>query len=204
MANLKRGMVVEGGSRGKATDWKGVVVHVDGSTLRILNPGASMFSPDGRFLQRLIGAAPEWAHIESVLKGTFAPHGLTATPVGEPKASGSAVDSALAEFLNAIAPGSGTDLFRTRTDSIPYLDGDFSAMEMATTSSGLRIDINVSEFESRDMVQIEHSWRWAVLYQPFVVAGVYRGDRGKCAQAIHESPLPAGAVESLFSRLGAR
>ena len=77
-------------------------------------------------------------------------------------------------------------------------------MQMATTSAGFRISVDVKELESRDMVMVEHAWRWAVLFKPLVVVGVYQGDRGKHTQVVHEAPLPPAALESLFARLGAR
>jgi hypothetical protein len=93
---------------------------------------------------------------------------------------GPVVESAFVEFLDAIAPGSGTEGWKTAPVDTTFRSGEFSGMQMATMAAGFRIAVDVSEFESRDMVQIEHAWRWAVLFQPLVAVG---GLSGRALQA---------------------
>lgn len=201
MPDLHLGDVVRGGSAGQGTEWWGVILRIDGLNLQILDPGISDLRRG--FLRRLTYTDAEQRGRDLVLEGVFTPLDFPAGPLRPPEADAAAIDAALDEFLEATVPGSAVALRAVPPVKTRFHSSYFSELQLSRTAAGLRIAIDVSDFDSGDMVRIEHHWRWAVLFRPLVVVGVYRGDRGKQAQLLHEAALPAPAVETLSLRLGA-
>ena len=113
--------------------------------------------------------------------------------------------------LSALVPPRSIDVDPAEAkdlEAVPWspvrLYGSYAGQqEMARTRKSFRIRSAYHEFDSGDMVSMNHDWRWTVLVRPLLVIAAYIGDRGKGLQVCDESELPAGALDAFLKAASA-
>jgi hypothetical protein len=166
-------------------DAGGIFVRLEGALQLLLN---TSWDPRGPLLQ--------FAHSDAPLPARF-----RMSPIVTPHTV--EVDAAALKLVAAVDPAEAKALEQAPWEQVYIYGGYAGNAQVARTAHALRIRFAYHEFDSGDMVRMDHDRTWVVLAEPLIVVCAYIGDRGKGVRVCSEPPVPEEAVAVFLKSVGA-